>query len=277
MWDIGWRIRGIMWEMKYRIRKHFRRLRRRYYRWKLKRRLNELYPIRKHYYRNLEFLKDLLVKINNGVFVFEATIMRDIKNEIIRYILANFRDQIQVGYLVGAAHRGCVYVTYGDGWKLIESQLREIFGRGIIKWYIREYDWDYDPAPYDEVYVCCMYWSDDTYLKFYEMAKNRDFEGLKEDYYGLVELNFGNLRSHFPAPKIEKIADVIGKFDYIYNRWRVYGWRKYGSSYGERAIAKAIWYATPISETARLYIYNSHIVEWLLNWNEYKKLRRFLW
>ena len=234
--------------------------------------LKKHFPLRHENYENLSFLKDLIIKINYGMhygWPFTKTAMGNIKDDLIVFLLRNFRNHVEVGYLVGAGYKSCTIVVYGDGYKDIERQLRAKLGGRLISWYVRDI-WDYWPKPSDDVEVCYMCWDDEDYLRYYECAKRGEYEELEDDYYGLIEISIDGTKIHFLAPRIEKIAEYIGKFDYIYSRWRVYGWRKpLEKTIEQKEIAIAIWYATKISEIAERVILDRWIISLLI---EDKKL-----
>lgn len=98
---------------------------------------------------------------------------------------------------------------------------------------------------------------------FYELAKNGEFEELEDDYYGLIEIKSDLGVIHGIAPKTSLWSNYIGKFDYIYSRWRVYGWKKDGKPLEEddyKKLALAVWKASSVSESAKKYIKESWFI-----------------
>lgn len=235
--------------------------------------LNKRYPVSPEDFENIDFLRDVIVRINQGMHYglpFSRMALKTVKDDLIIFLLRNFRSNVEVGYLVGAAYKSFTILHGKD----ILKQLREKFGGRLINWHIADFDYGKE----DDVEVGIMYWDDEEYLYYYEMAKNGKFLSLKDDYYGLVEINVNGTKIHFVAPKIDLIANYIGKFDYIMSRWRVYGWRKPVNDVDLREVAKAIWYASLISETAKRLVLDIDILNILIDdRNLYEKVRKVLW
>ena len=183
--------------------------------------LNKHYPINGKMLRDLEFIKELIITINHGMsydLIFNVEAIKEIKDELIVYLLRHFRDRVRVGYLVGALHKARLDEAYEffTNEKDIIDDLKATYKGRLVSYRIYPKFYD-DPYEYPaEWYVKVFYWSDDEYLKYYERARNGDFEALEDDYYGLVEIDIDGVRIHFVAPRIEKIARYIKTVSYTH-------------------------------------------------------------
>jgi len=251
-----------------------RKIKKKWYEWKIKRKLAKLYPVHRKQYKDLDFVKNLIVMINRGMALYRYHYdsrwrkLGEIKDDLIEYLLRNFREEIKVGYLVGALHS----TRLDEDYEFFESEediIRDLkirYKGRLVSYRIYPKCWD---AIYEwecEWYVKAFYWTDEDYLYYYHEAKRRSFESLEEDYYGLVEINVNGTKIHFLAPRISRIAPYIGKFDYICSRWRVYGWKKYTDldKVSEKDIALAVWYSSHISSKARETLFEWFVLRSLI-------------
>ena len=209
--------------------------------------------------KNFQELWGVITWVNRGMhtFAFDKELLAAAKDELIIHLLKKYRNRVEVGYLVGGTRREVEYIYDELDVFDLSVKLEEEYGKDLIKF-----------APvWSEGFVIYHVVDWDKVERFSRAALSKNFQELKDDFYGLIEIRNGNATIHAIAPRIEKFSPFIGKFDYLTLRWQVYplhaGRKTLETIEDMNRFLHAIWKAQRISKAARRYVREN--------------FRRFLW